>query len=59
MQGHIHGLGNVVSSAAESTNTTVDAVSSVLDGSSPLPTARMFTHDGPKTGPQTHDHNSV
>ena len=48
MQGHIHGLGNVVSSTAESTN--VDAVSSVLDGSSPLPTARMFTHDGPKNG---------
>ena len=49
MQGHIHGLGNVVFSTADGTYTTADAVSSVPDGSPPLPTAGiMFIQGGPK-----------
>jgi len=58
MQGHIHGLGNVVSSTADGKYTTADAVSSVLDGSPPLPTAGiMFIQGGPKNG--ANDHNFV
>jgi len=58
MQGRIHGLGNVVSSSADGTHTSADAVSSVPAGSSPPPTAGiMFMQGGPKNG--TNDHNSV